>query len=238
MGYYYYDDYRKYPAPAECFVRGVLATRLVARLAGATTRQLGYWHSWELIVATVAPRRRGVSRLYSWIDYSRARAAIQLMDSGVRRTCLLANIDWLEANLPRWYEIPLSATPIAENSVAAPPEHRPHRTAADIRRWMSAKLAEDTPARPSLVETDALADMLEAIYSEGPLGVLAEFGDVVGMDPQIRAGLPVIRGSRVETGFLAGLEDRGLDVKAIAERVTLEPWQVERALAFEHAIAA
>ena len=105
MGYYY-ADYWRHPKPAEPFRRGVLSSRLVSRLSGATIRQLGYWHSTGHLAAT-ASGRRGVGRRYSWIEYSRARAAVKLRSVGLSRARVHPNIDWLDMHLPRWYEVPL-----------------------------------------------------------------------------------------------------------------------------------
>ena len=234
MGYYY-SDYWRNPVPAEPFTRGVLSSRLVSRLSGATTRQLGDWQSTGLLTATDAGRR-GVGRLYSWIEYSRARATVKLLGMGLTHVGLRPNIDWLEAHLPRWYEIPLAALDDAVTTLS--PDRGLACNAREMGPWIAANLAEGPVVRASRIEADALARMIEAIDSEGPLGVLAEYGDVVNMDPRVLGGVPVLRGTRIETGLLAALWARELDIEGIAQRFEVDARRVERALEFQIAIAA
>ena len=183
----------------------------------------------------MTPGRRGVRRLYSWVDYTKARASVKLLDMGLPNLRLRTNILWLEQNLPRWYEIPLIAF---AGSVVVNPRGAPAYTAGEIRQRVAASLLDTRHREPAPIETDELVAVLESMRSEGPLGVLARYGDVVHMDPRIRGGAPVIRGSRIETRFLAELRDRALDTESIADRLALGTQQAERALEFEVAIAA
>ena len=70
----------------------------------------------------MTPGRRGVRRLYSWVDYTKARAAVKLLDMGLPNLRLRTNILWLEQHLPTWYEIPLIAF---AGSVIVNPRGRP-----------------------------------------------------------------------------------------------------------------
>lgn len=221
--------------PVDPFTRGALSSRVVSRLSGATPRQLGYWHSTSLLEATVTPGRRGVRRLYSWVDYTKARAAVKLLDMGLPNRRLRANIIWLEQNLPHWYEIPLIAF---AGGVVVNPRGAPAYTAGEIGQRVAASLLETRDHDSEPIETRELVAVLESMRSEGPLGVLARYGDVVHMDPRIRGGAPVIRGSRIETRLLAELRGRAVDTGSIAHRLALGTDQVERALEFEMAIAA
>ena len=223
------------PEPVDPFTRGALSSRVVSHLSGATSRQLGYWHSTALLEATVTPGRRGVRRLYSWVDYTKVRAAVKLLDMGLPNLHLRTNILWLEQHLPTWYEIPLIAF---AGSVIVNASGAPAYTAGEIRQRVAVSLLEAQRLDQAPIETDELVAVLESIRSEGPLGVLTQYGDVVHMDPRIRGGAPVIRGSRIETHFLVALRDRALDTVAIADRLALGTDQVERALEFEMAIAA
>lgn len=233
MGYYH-SYYWRNPEPAEPFTRGVLSSRVVSRLSGATTRQLGYWHSTGLLTAAAAGRR-GIGRLYSWIEYSRARATVKLLGMGLSHAHIRPNIDWLEAHLPRWFEIPLAA--LDDDVTTLSPDRGLACSAREMGPWIAANLAEGPTLRAARIEADALARMIEAIDSEGPLGVLAEYGDVVNMDPRVLGGVPVLRGTRIETGLLAALWARELEIEGIALRFGLDARGVERALEFEIAIA-
>ena len=229
-------SYRNQTAQTDPFTRGALSSRVVSRLSDATARQLGYWHSTGLLAATVTPGRRGVPRLYSWVDYSKARAAVKLLRMGLPSGRLRANIEWLEVNVSDWYEIPLTA--FAGNVILPAAGDDAAYTAGEIRQRVAASLIDAAPLRPTAVAPGMLADVLGAIRAEGPLGVLAEYRDVVDMDPRIRGGTPIVRGSRIETGLLAAMRDREFDTNAIAVRFALGTRQVERALEFELAVAA
>ncbi len=182
------------------------------------------------------PGRRGVRRLYSWIDYSKARAAIKLLRMGLPSAHLRANIDWLEVNVPDWYEVPLTAF---EGRVLVPSAHPGVGYAAEEgRQGAAVDLIEAAPLDATAVATPMLEDVLDEFRREGPLGVLAAYGDAVDMDPRIRGGTPVVRGSRIETGFLAALNERQPDIAVIALQFELKISQVERVLEFELAIAS
>lgn len=224
----------------EVFARGALGSRLVAQLSGATQRQLGYWHSTELLRATVVPGRRGVPRLYSWIEYSKARAAAKLLRKGLPSSHLRANIQWLDQYLPHWYTLPL--TTFQGSVIISPPDGPPH-TILGVRQAAAADLIEAAPLADRLLETsevdaDVTLATIREMQEEGPLGKLSVFSDAVDMDPRIRSGSPIVRGTRVETGFLATLKERGEGEIEIATQFSLDPQLVERALQFELAIAA
>ena len=68
--------------------------------------------------------------------------------------------------------------------------------------------------------------MLESLDVEGPLGLLAEYGDVVSMDPRVLGGVPVMSGTRIETGMLGALCGRELDIDGIALRFGLDARRV------------
>ncbi len=234
MGYYY-SDYWRHPEPTEPFTRGVLSSRLVSHLSGATIRQLRYWHSTGRLTATAAGRR-GVGRHYSWIEYSRARATVKLLGAGLSHARLHPNIEWLDSHLPRWYEIPLLARD--EGSLDLPPDGALACNTHEMGRWISSQLVADEATPPSRIDAEALGLTLEALDSEGPLGLLSEYGDVVSMDPRVLGGVPVMRGTRIETGMLAALCGRELKVEGIAQRFGLDARRVERAIKFETVIAA
>ncbi len=183
----------------------------------------------------MTPGRRGVRRLYSWVDYTKARAAVKLLDMGLPNLRLRANILWLEQNLPRWYEIPLIAF---AGSVVVNPRGAPAYTAGEVQQRVAASLLETRGRDSDPIEIKELVAVLDSMRSEGPLGVLAQYSDVVHMDPRIRGGAPVIRGSRIETRLLAELRGRAVDTESIAHRLALGTEEVERALEFEMTIAA
>ncbi len=212
------------------FQRGALRAQLVAHLSGVTSRQLRYWHSTDVLAATVTPGRRGIPRLYSWIEYSKARAARKLLNMGISGRRLRPSIEWLEEHVPLWYTLPLIA--YSETVILRPENGGPAFTVGQVRQRVEADLIESAQLASRIQE--ALAEMED----EGPLGVLPEYRDVVDMDPRIRAGAPIVRGTRIETELLARLAGYREQDEDIAARFDLDADQVERALQFETAIAA
>ncbi len=212
------------------FQRGALKSQLVSHLSGVTSRQLRYWHSTDVLAATVTPGRRGIPRLYSWIEYSKARTARKLLNMGISARRLRPNIEWLEEHVPLWYTLPLIA--YSETVILRPDNGDPAFTVGQVRQRVEADLIESAQLASRI--KDALAEMED----EGPLGVLSEYRDVVDMDPRIRAGVPIIRGTRIETELLARLAICGGCTEDLAERFDLDAYQVKRALQFETAIAA
>jgi uncharacterized protein (DUF433 family) len=67
---------------------------------------------------------------------------------------------------------------------------------------------------------------------------LHEFRDAVAMNPSVLAGNPVVLETRLETQFIAGLQERGYSANRIASVYRLPERRVERALEFERAVAA
>src|SRR5688572_4063934 len=98
------DAYHHSPADAH---QAALRSRVVAKLAGVPMRQLGRWHASGLIPAHVLPGAPGQPRLYSWVDYLKARAARQLRAAGVPPRRIHEAIDYLERCVPQWYLTPV-----------------------------------------------------------------------------------------------------------------------------------
>lgn len=199
--------------------RAALRSRLVARLSGVSLRQLWLWHNSGLIRGQVLPGSPGSPRLYSWVDYQKVRAARHLRDEDVSAQRTRDAIAYLDEHIPAWYLLPLhgfAGEPIME------------------RRRINATVTSVTQL---LVDWSILKGVLRTLQAEGPLGELREFSEHVTMDPSILGGNPVIKGTRLETQFIAVLVERGLPVAEIAETYHLSPEQVKQALEFQRAAA-
>lgn len=208
-------------APEEVFKRGALRTALVARLSGATVRQLQYWHRTNLIRATVVGGKRGVPRMYSWVGYMKARVAVKLINRKVTTRRLRAHIEWLESREKDWYKLPLV---VVDRRVHVVREDRSIREAAPGEQMVLAQL---------------VSEVLSEIAEEGSLGALASYSDAVDMNPAIKSGSPILKGTRIETRLLKELMSRDGEVAAFAAGHSIRPRQLERAIEFEdHAVAA
>jgi uncharacterized protein (DUF433 family) len=203
--------------PNPNIANGALRSRTVAKLAGVTLRQLGYWHSTGLIKAHAMPGYRGNPRLYSWIDYIKIRAAKKLQTQGLSTRRIRSAIAYLDEKVADWYLLPLHAF------------HS--RVLVELPDLMF--VAED--GRQLVLPL--VKDVLYQLMKEGPLGELREFSDHVDMDPGIMSGNPVIKGTRLETAFIAGLVQRSVTPAHIGELYLLTAEQVDRSLAFARAAA-
>lgn len=198
---------------------GALRSRLVATLTGFTLRQLGYWHRTRLLLAHVEPGARGFPRLYSWVDYMKLREAAKLSAAGVPTTRIRRSVEYLEEAIPQWYLAPLRV--------------EGQRVIGLLRqKSLDVPIAADLGGQIPLFRT------LEEIHREGPLGNLREFSDAVDMSPYVRAGTPVVRETRVETGFMAALHKLGQEPGEIARLYHLPVHLVRRAIDFERVVAA
>jgi uncharacterized protein (DUF433 family)/DNA-binding transcriptional MerR regulator len=197
-------------------LRGALRSSVVARLVGFPPRRLRKWHEVGILQAHEDPGARGYPRLYSWVDYMKLRAALKLQERGVPTRALRHVLAKLEATVTDWYLVPL------------------HVWGGRVLGEFDAALVDVTSDQTML---PFVRDMLVELRDEGPLGELREFSDIVDMDPAVVSGNPVVRGTRLETRFIAELAKRGVPVDGIARRYELTPAQVQRVIEFDELVA-
>lgn len=203
------------------FTKGALRSRIVARLSGATLRQLGYWHRTGLIRARALPGGAGRRRLYSWEDYMKVRAAKKLKNEGLTMQRIRTHIAFLDSEVPQW----------------------PYRDVREFARGAIVRLSEPgvtyVTAEPGLqgVFPELALSVLSEISEEGVLGQLRNFEPFVSMDPFVLSGNPVVRGTRIETRFISSLVDRDLSEPTVRDIYHLTREQVSRAVEFERLAA-
>jgi len=210
--------------------RAGLRTRLVTRLTGLTHAQLRYWHESGLLEASLRPGSRGVPRLYSWVDYLRLQLASELVRTGTPTPRVRRAVDFLDAHLPDWYQLPIRLTRDEGHHIRA-------RTAD------TAPFLADAAGQFALDWPDDLLDHAEDaeralahIAHRGPLCVLSGFDDAVFMDPIVNLAQPSLIGTALETRFVAGIASEiGLTDTAVLYR--LDPTLLVRAIEFEGALA-
>ena len=203
---------------------GALRAALIERLTTLTARQLGYWHRTGLLRAHADPGARGYPRLYTWPDYLKLRTAAKLRADGVPTRRIRRAVDYLEALGPEWHNVPLRA----EGRSVLARLNDGLSVAADLGGQI--RLDEEL-ARP-------LGRALAAINGEGPLGRLRAFSDAVDMHPNVRAGAPVLYGTRIETALVRSLRnDLNRTPTDIASAYKVSEQLVRRAIRFENAAA-
>lgn len=223
--------------PENIFTRGALRSRLVARLAGVTPQQLSRWHRSGLVVATVLPGGRGLRRLYSWVEYSKVRTAAKLLEQGLPRQRLRANLTRLEEEVPEWYRLPLLAY---QKHVIVPMGDGTGYTILE-KQLAGADFVASAELRPKHLvakDFDRAIEAVRAMQDEGPLGEFHIFGEHVTMDPAVVQGNPVVIGTRLETAMLAAIHAKGFEsIPMIGERFNISEVKVRGAVEFEYALS-
>lgn len=220
-------------ARPDVFYGRALRGKLVASLAGVSPTQLAGWARREVLESPYRKVRPGRRRLYSWVDYQKARALAALRERGVSNRRLGEQVAQLDAQIEDWWKVSLSeygANAIIRRADAA------GYTIADGEHATGDCLCEAGRTN-GRVDADAelALNVVCALRRQGPLGRLCEFSEHVNMDPRIQDGYPVVRGRRIETEMLYILNDWGSTVDELAERFQLTPEQVKAAISFERA---
>ena len=214
-----------------------LRGKLVAPLVGVSSNQLAGWRRRGLLESSSAGGRRGKPRLYSWVDYQRARALCALLERGVLNRQLAGSIAALDATVEDWWKLALSEF---QDNVIVPRDDGRSYAVVEKQRAADRCICEANPIERRIADSGAALalDVICALRRQGPLGRLCEFGEHVNMDPHIQEGNPVIRGRRIETEMLGILHEWGSTPDELAERFDLTRQQAEAAIAFELALAS
>lgn len=212
--------------PAEAKIAG-LRTRLVSRLTGLTVNQLAYWHRSGLLAAHLRPGARGTPRLYSWVDYLQIRVASSLHENDVPTRRIREAVEFLDEYFPDWYLIPVQSS---EGHVIAMPDAFDSPLAIRQRQHL---LTWPDALSPYAGST---ARALNAIRAEGPLGRLKRFGKFVDMNPSVNLAQPTLRGTSLETAFVAEAT-KAYGESTVVALYALEPPALRRALQFQEAVA-
>lgn len=180
--------------------RGVYGSRLAAKLAGVSLRQLRYWVSKGLIRPSIYRAGRDGRDLFSYTDLVQARVIGKLRKgkpAASLRTITRA-LDYLRAELPQspnWHE----KTLVMSSGVLALMD--------------PGEVVNTTHASPGQrVFTVTLGELTRELLhvSEG-LGI----GRQLEVDRAVLGGSPVIRGTRIPTRLIGELLAEGVDTEGI-----------------------
>ncbi|MDA0365146.1 MAG: MerR family transcriptional regulator [Chloroflexi bacterium] len=217
-------------APPEIAHRAGLRTRLVTRLTGLSQSQLRYWHESGLLDASLRPGRRGIPRLYSWIDYVRIQLASELKVVGTPTPRIRRAVDFLDARLPDWYLLPIH--------LRYDESHHIRARASGLAPFLADAAGQFALDWPREVQQDAAnaERALKDLARRGPLCALSGFDDAVFMDPIVNLAQPSLVGTALETRFLARMATEiGVGETAVLYR--LDRSLLTRAIEFEGAVA-
>ena len=223
-------------ARPDVFHGRALPGKLVAPLAGASPNQLAGWARREVLESPYRKVQPGRRRLYSWVDYQKARALVALRERGVSSRRLAEQVAQLDARIENWWKVSLGEyrdSAITRRADAA------GYTIADDPQAAGDCFCEAAQAVGRInADAELALDVVCALRRQGPLGRLCEFSEHVNMDPRIQDGYPVVRGRRIETEMLYVLSEWGSTVDELAERFRLATDQAKAAIAFERARAS
>lgn len=216
------------PVPRSAHIAG-LRSRLITRLTGLSPHQVRYWHESGLLEASLRPGRRGVPRLYSWIDYLRLQIASELERDHVPTPRIRRAVAFLDETIPDWYLLPVRVTSDERQHVRVRPVDGPSFV-ADAAGQFTLSLDSSFEAEPTL------ARALSTVAQRGPLCLLSGFDDAVFMDPIVNLAQPSVLGTALETHFVAGVA-REIGPDDTAALYGIDPTRVRRAIEFEGALA-
>lgn len=223
-------------ARPDVFHGRALPGKLVAPLAGASPNQLAGWARREVLESPYRKARPGRRRLYSWVDYQKARALVALRERGVSNRRLAEQVAQLDVRIEDWWKVSLGE--YRGNAITRRTDTTGY-TIADGPQAAGDCLCEAAQANGRIdAEAELALDVVCALRRQGPLGRLCEFSEHVNMDPRIQDGYPVVRGRRIETEMLYILSEWGSTVDELAERFLLTTDQTKAAIAFERARAS
>ena len=213
-----------------------LPGKLVAPLAGASPSQLAGWARREALESPYRKVQPGRRRLYSWVDYQKARALVALRERGVSNRRLAEQAAQLDARIEDWWKVSLSE--YRDSAITRRADAEGY-TIADSPQAAGDCLCEAAQANGRIdADAELALDVVCALRRQGPLGRLCEFSEHVNMDPRIQDGYPVVRARRIETEMLYILSEWGSTVDELAERFRLTTDQTKAAIAFERARAS
>lgn len=162
---------------------------------------------------------------------------MEFLDQGLPVRRLRDNLVALDDLSEGWFQNPLTA--FKHGVIHSHPDGREF-TAVE-KHGVAGGLIQDAALKGDRIDPDDVRmaeEVVKNLREQGPLARLRQFSEYVDMRPDVQAGRPIIRGTRIETATVAGYEQTGMSKKEIAETLWVAEDQVEAALRFERALAA
>lgn len=211
------------------FWGGCVPTGAVAALSGLSRSRLGRWHRNGTLTASYPPYQPGAPRIYTWLEYCRARAAAKLLARGLPLRELSAVLTRIDAEIPQWERallLPITDGRLTPGDCAAGSE-----AITALQARTSGCSAGD--------EAKLIADVLTELVGEGPLGALSAHGRYVTMHPLWMSNEPILTGTRLPTGmFRSTGPDGAWPPQEAAREYRISVEQVQAAFEFERDFAA
>lgn len=201
--------------------RGVLRSRMVARLAGVPVSTLSKWHRDDLLKAHVQYGSSHELRLYSWVDYMKVRLFEKLLREGVNRKELRRAIEYLETYYPEWYRAPLHG----------------FAGRAMIGRDTDVRTIGNPSQRAFGFTVEDVQTAVDKLQSEGSLGEMNAFRPYIDMNPDVQGANPVFKGTMIQVRFISQLAQQGVPFSSLMTSYGLSQVQIEKSIEFMKAVA-
>ena len=162
---------------------------------------------------------------------------MEFLDQGLPVRRLRDELVALDELSEGWFQNPLTAF---KHGVIHPHPDGREFTAVE-KHGVAGSLIGDAALKGDRIDPDDVLmaeEVVKNLREQGPLARLRQFSEYVDMRPDVQAGRPIIRGTRIETATVAGYEQTGMSKKEIAETLWIAEDQVGAALNFERALAA
>jgi uncharacterized protein (DUF433 family)/DNA-binding transcriptional MerR regulator len=198
-------------------------SRLAAKLAEVSLRQLRYWVSKGLLRPSIHRAGRGGRDLYAYSDLVQAKAIGRLRKQGASLQRISRSLAYLRDALPEdesWDQKTLVTDGSDVFGLYAPRE--------------TLNLTHRSPGQR--VFEVFLGDLVDELNKAGQL---LGIGGEIEVDTDIQGGSPVLRGTRIPTRLIGELLEEGLPPAQIRQLYpTVTPAGITAAQEFERQLAA
>lgn len=203
--------------------RGVYGTRLAAKLAGVSRRQLRYWVTQGLLQPSIHRAGRGGRDLFSYTDLVQARVIGRLRKQHKTLRVIRRAIDYLRSQLPSdqsWHTKTLVIDSGGLMTLMEPGEIVNTTHESPGQKVFSVFLGE--VAKELLHVSDELS-----------------IGRELEVNVSIQGGSPVIKGTRIPTRLIGELLREGVEAQRITRLYpSVTPAAITAAKEFERQLAA
>lgn len=207
---------------------GVYRSLQVARLSGVPLRSLGYWRQTRLIVPRIEKGEPGHPALYTYADLRELRVVQQLRRQGLILPRIRRAIKWLQPQVRgriSWAE---------EYTLRTDGDHV--FTLLPATDGASDLVAADLSGQKLAIAV--VGDIVQQFASDPDLAHLREFAQWVDIRPDVMAGAPVVRRTRIATSLVYSLATNGWTERMILDAYpTLTPTGLEKAVKFEETVS-
>ncbi len=206
--------------------KGVYTSWHASRLAGLPRRSLNYWKQTGLIVPHIEKGEPGTPALYTYADLRELAVIRQLRRQGLSMPRVRRAIEYLQP-LVRGRSWAEQFRLVTEGTHAW--------TLVPAPDGMTDLLAVDYSGHKAVAAF--VGDIVQQFEHDPDLAHLRDFAPWIAIRPDVLAGAPVVRDTRIATGLIYALRTNGWTERMVLDAYPgLGPTAMEKALGFEETI--